>query len=107
MTAFKVGDKVLHPLTGDNVLLVRWVGVEHLRANIDDDDPHGYEGIARPAAEFTPYTPPRVSTAALHEQVEQAWHAWNIRTPLNYVVRTQALAEAATGLAERLEEESR
>ena len=108
--SFKAGDKVTHAWTGELVLTVRWAGDEFMRANNDTNDVHGYEGLTRPVREFTPYTPPRPSTQELANRVYRAYG--DLVDPVfgdqtTVLARVQALAEAATAYAERLEEETK
>lgn len=103
MTAFRVGDKVTHPLTGDNVLTVCYSFNRDRHLQVRCDTVSAEVLLEAPAAEFTAYVPPRVSTDALKHRLESAWGAADYRE----LASIQALAEAATALAERLEEESR
>lgn len=111
MTAFSVGDKVTHPLTGDNVLTVVATSAYHgappwIKADVNPLV--SVFGLIRPPAEFTPYTPPRVSTQELANRVAQAYYELTSSGDMLHAMKpAQALAEAATAYAERLEEESR
>ena len=98
MNAFKSGDKVTHPLTGDAVLTVLHSGVG--RAGVFD--PETQRTMTDYTSEFTPYTPPRVSTAVLSEQIWAAIGQWRTLGDLGTLA---ALIDAATAYRDRLEEE--
>ena len=97
MNAFKSGDKVTHPLTGDAVLTVLHSGVGRAGAG------SGTAVLYAPASEFTPYTPPGVSTLELAARVDKAYGRMAGRAP--DVARAHALIDAATAYRDRLEEE--
>ena len=97
MNAFKSGDKVTHPLTGDAVLTVLQSGVGRAGAG------SGTAVLYAPASEFTPYTPPGVSTPELAARVDKAYGRMAGRAP--DVARAHALIDAATAYRDRLEDE--
>ena len=111
--SFKVDDKVTHPLTGDTVLTVLVVGPGNswisTYANTQTTNPMEPQ-LSDWATSFTPYTPPRPSTQELANRVYRAYG--DLVDPVfgdqtTVLARVQALAEAATAYAERLEEETK
>lgn len=109
MSAFKVGDKVTHFLFPDYVFTVfhdyttgRMLGARRAVGE-------AVILLTAPASEFTPYVPPRPSTHELALGVARAFREWSCRNlpgEIGDLTATQALAEAATAYAERLEEEA-
>ena len=98
--SLQIGDKVTHPLTGDTVLTVLTVGPENIMTTA------GGLIINGPASEFTPYTPARPSTKELANRVYRAYNSL-LDAHEASAMCAQALAEAATSYAERLEEETK
>lgn len=103
--SFKVGDKVTHPLTGDAVWTVL-TDFTRLDGTLRCHDSARLHQFDAPTSEFTPYTPPRVSTQELANRVYRAYNSLLDATEANAMC-AQALAEAATAYAERLEEETK
>lgn len=102
MTAFKVGDKVTHPLTGDTVLTVLHSGIGRTQVF----DPATERTLTDYSSEFTPYPVPRVSTSDLMQRVDDARRRWG-EANFGDIPAVQALIDAATAYRDRLEEESR
>ena len=100
MNAFKAGDKGTHPLTGDTVWTMWGEGEA---AEFVWRAGSGTAVLYAPASEFTPYTPPGVSTLELAARVDKAYGRMAGRAP--DVARAHALIDAATAYRDRLEEE--
>ena len=101
MNAFKDGDKVTHPLTGDTV----WTLWGDAWGKWRVPTRAGTAVLYAPASEFTPYTPPGVSTLELASRVDKAYGRMAGRAPV--VARANALIDAATAYRDRLEDEQR